>query len=73
MKRKLRREQHTPRHQFGAPRELWEAFKKLHGPRNASARLRALIAQDIAQHSTRNENGPGLGTRGRDAQQTYNA
>jgi len=41
---------HTPRHQFGAPQELWDAFKALHGRRNASARIRELIERDIAHH-----------------------
>jgi len=39
-----------PRFQFAAPQELWDAFKDLHGERQASARLRHLIAQDLAAH-----------------------
>lgn len=68
MKRKLK-PGHTPRHQFGAPLELWEAFKAIHGKRNASARLRTLIAQDIALH----KKDPGTAIPGSITQQVHNA
>lgn len=42
----------TRRRTFCAPDDMWAAFLRKHGRRGGSARLRELIAQDLADGET---------------------